>query len=203
MVNQFFIDQRPQNGLTFAEYFDAMKQKTNAINLSKEDLIDLEHVKLNYQRSSRILRTHKINDNLFHLIKQISSLQIWMLLTEDWCGDSAQNIPYIVKMAECNSMINLRILLRDQNTDIIDLYLSDSNSRSIPKLVAFNENGDELFQWGPRPKEAQELVRKLKSEGLSKEEYILQLHLWYGKNRRKNLELEFIQIIEELISKKY
>jgi len=203
MVNQFFIDQRPQNGLTFAEYFDAMKQKTNAINLSKEDLIDLEHVKLNYQRSSRILRTHKINDNLFHLIKQISSLQIWMLLTEDWCGDSAQNIPYIVKMAECNSMINLRILLRDQNTDIIDLYLSDSNSRSIPKLVAFNENGDELFQWGPRPKEAQELVRKLKSEGLSKEEYILQLHLWYGKNRRKNLELEFIQIIEELISKEY
>jgi hypothetical protein len=126
-----------------------------------------------------------------------------MLLTEDWCGDSAQNIPYIVKMAECNSMINLRILLRDQNTDIIDLYLSDSNSRSIPKLVAFNENGDELFQWGPRPKEAQELVRKLKSEGLSKEEYILQLHLWYGKNRRKNLELEFIQIIEELISKEY
>ena len=124
-----------------------------------------------------------------------------MVITENWCGDSAQNLPYIIKIAECNPSINLRILFRDQNTDIMDLYLS-GNSRSIPKLVVFNEQGDELFQWGARPKEAQNLVIKLKSEGLSKDEYLSQLHLWYGRNRGNNLENEFIDIIGKLISNK-
>jgi hypothetical protein len=205
MAAQFFIDKRPHKGLTFYEYFEAMQLKANTTdqsNLSVEDRIEYEHVKLNYQRSSRIIRTHKLNDNLCLIINKITSPQLWMVLTEDWCGDSAQNLPYIVKIAECNPKINLRILFRDQNTDIIDLYLTDGKTRSIPKLVVFNEKGDELFQWGPRPKEARELVTKLKSEGFSKEDYISQLHLWYGRNRGKNLEDEFIQIIEALIDNK-
>jgi hypothetical protein len=202
MIPKFFQDRRPHNGLTFAEYFEAMKLKTDITNisdLSEEERMDIEHIKLNYQRSSRILRTHKLNDKLSGLIKQISSPQLWMVITEAWCGDSAQNLPYIVKIAECNPLINLRILLRDQNTDIMDLYLSEGRAKSIPKIVAFNDEGDELFQWGARPKEAQELVTKLKSEGLSKEVFLNQLHLWYGKNRGKNLEREFIQIAEELM----
>jgi hypothetical protein len=204
MAAQFFIDKRPHKGLTFYEYFDAMQLKadtTDLTNLSEEVRIEYERVKLNYQRSSRIIRTHKTDDNLCHLINKISSPQLWMVITEDWCGDSAQNLPYIVKISECNTKINLRILLRDQNIDIMDLYLTNGKTRSIPKLVVFNEKGDELFQWGPRPKEAQELVMKLKSEGLSIENYISQLHLWYGRNRGKSLEQEFTQLIETIIDK--
>lgn len=205
MSKQFFIDRRPHNGLTFVEYLNQMKlkaERTDFSDLSEEEIINIEHIKLNYQRSSRIIRTHKLNDRLSGLIKQISSPQLWMVITEAWCGDSAQNLPYIIKIAECNLLINLRILLRDQNTDIMDLYLSVGGTRSIPKLVVFDEQGDELFQWGARPKEAQELVSKLKTEGLSKEDFISQLHLWYGRNRGKNLENEFIDIIEKLICKK-
>jgi hypothetical protein len=204
MAAQFFIDKRPHKGLAFYEYFDAMQLKANTIdltNLSEEVRMEYERVKLNYQRSSRIIRTHKIDDKLCHLINKISSPQLWMVITEDWCGDSAQNLPYIVKIAGNNTKINLRILLRDQNIDIMDLYLTNGKTRSIPKLVVFNEKGDELFQWGPRPKEAQELIMKLKSEGLSIENYISQLHLWYGKNRGKSLEKELTQLIETIIDK--
>lgn len=205
MILKFFQDRRPHNGLTFAEYFATMKLKsdvTNISELSQEERLDIERIKLNYQRSSRIIRTHKVNERLSGLIKQMSLPQLWMVITEAWCGDSAQNLPYIVKIAECNPLINLRILLRDQNTDIMDLYLSAGGTRSIPKLVVFDEQGNELFQWGARPKETQELITKLKSEGLSKEIFLNQLHLWYGKNRGKNLENEFIDIIEKLEWKK-
>jgi len=204
MGYQFFLDRRPHNGLTFEEYFNRMELKANTTNLatlSENDRIEFNHIKLNYQRCYRILKTHKLNENLCQLIKQISSPQLWMVLTENWCGDSAQNLPYIVKIAECNPLINLRILLRDQNTDIMDLYLSEGKLRSIPKLVVFNEQGVELFQWGARPKEAQDLVTKLKSERLSKEIFLNRLHLWYGRNRGKNLENEFIDIIGKLIPK--
>jgi len=204
MAYQFFLDKRPHNGLTFSEYFNIMEVKVNLTNLSdlsEEERVTVEQLRLNYQRSSRIIRTHKLNDRLSGLIKQISSPQLWMVITEAWCGDSAQNLPYIVKIAECNPLINLRILLRDQNTDIMDYYLSEEKARSIPKIVAFNDEGDELFQWGARPKEAQDLVTKLKSERLSKEIFLNRLHLWYGRNRGKNLENEFIDIIGKLIPK--
>ena len=67
-----------------------------------------------------------------------------MVITENWCGDSAQNLPYL-KIASCNPLIDFRIILRDDNLDIMDLYLTDNKSRSIPKLIA-KENG-RAFQW--------------------------------------------------------
>jgi hypothetical protein len=122
---------------------------------------------------------------------------LWMVITETWCGDSAQNLPIIAKTAELNDKIDLRILLRDSNSDIIDHYLTDGQSRSIPILVAFDLYGNELFKWGPRPDTAKTLVTNLKHDGFSKEEFNQQLHLWYGRNRGKELESELLQILKK------
>lgn len=198
MVHQFFLDKRPHNGMTFSDYVEKMRieaEKLDDPNLSLQEREDLSLVKLNYQRISRILRTYRVGNSLQENIKKISSPQIWMIISEVSCGDSAQNIPYIAKIAEINPLIHLRIILRDSNLDIMDLYLTESKSRSIPKLVAFDENGHELFQWGSRPREAQELVDRLKSQGIPKEKFLEQLHLWYGRNRGKGLEFEFTEIL--------
>lgn len=156
----------------------------------------LRYTKLNWQRSSRIEKTYQPSSELIDKVKSISNKQIWMVITETWCGDSAQNLPYIAKIAELNDKIELRIVLRDEHPEIMDLYLTNG-TRSIPKLVAFNENGDELFQWGPRPALAKQMVAEWKKEGLSKDEFIEKLHLWYGRNRGKELEKEFIQLIQD------
>jgi hypothetical protein len=131
------------------------------------------------------------------MVKEISSSQIWMAITEPWCGDTAQNLPYIYKIAELNPSIRLRVILRDSNPEIMDRYLSETGARSIPKLVAFDESGNELFQWGARPKEAQELVVKLKNEGMEKEKFLEQLHIWYGRDSGRTLEKEFLQLLEK------
>ncbi len=118
-----------------------------------------------------------------------------MILTESWCGDSAQISPYI---AEQNQRIDLRILLRDENLDIMDQYLTDGKSRSIPKLIAFDCQGNELFQWGPRPAEAQAFVIKAKQDGIPKEHYLGKLHKWYASNKGKAIEDEFKKILVSL-----
>jgi len=202
MAHQFFTDKRLHNALTFSEYVEKMKVDTEITDLSKlsdKEKEDFPMVQLNYQRVSRILRTYKIDEELLGLIKKISSPQIWMVISEAWCGDSAQNLPYIAKIAEHNPLINLRIILRDSNLDIMDLYLANGTSRSIPKLVAFDENGNELFQWGARPKEAQELVVRLKNEGMEKEKFLEELHLWYGRDRGRTLENELKKILQNSI----
>lgn len=166
-------------------------------NLSVEEKDNLSKTKLNIQRINRIHKTYNADENLRTAISKIKLPQQWILISETWCGDSAQNVPYIVEMAKLNPLIDLKIVLRDENPQFMDLYLTN-RTRSIPKLIVFDENWNELFQWGPRPAEGAELVKKLKDEGKTKTEFLEQLHSWYGRNRGKALEKEIAELINSI-----
>ncbi|MGD1007049.1 MAG: thioredoxin family protein [Ignavibacteriaceae bacterium] len=197
MIHRFFADKRPHKGMNYREYIQSVINDvaSGPGTLSNEEKELLEYKKLNLQRSSRIERTYVISEELKSLIENIKDKQLWMVITEGWCGDSAQILPYIVKMAELNPNVDLRILLRDSNPDIIDLYLTNG-TRSIPKFVVFDLEGNELFAWGPRPKALQTLINGWKSEGIVKPELYEKIHLWYGRNKGKEIEAEFIQILK-------
>jgi len=121
-----------------------------------------------------------------------------MIISETWCGDSAQNIPYIAKIAGLNPQIDFQIILRDVYPHIMDMYLTNG-TRSIPILVAFDESGNELFRWGPRTQEAKKLFTDLKALGLEMPAVLEKLHLWYGRNRGKNLEAEMREAIRKTL----
>lgn len=200
-MKEFFKDSIPQNGLTYDEFVSQTKFKldnTNNDNLNDEEKYIFNYTKLNYHRMLRIDKTYKVSEEIVELVSQIKNYQLWMVLTEDWCGDSAQNLPYINKIASLNSNIHLRILERDKHLEIMDQYLTNGKSRSIPKLVAFDINGNELFIWGPRPNEAQEYLNSLNNLNLPKDEIIEKLHLWYSQNKGKALEKEFIELLKTI-----
>jgi hypothetical protein len=77
----------------------------------------------------------------------------------------------------------------------MDLYLTNGN-RCIPKLIVFDENENELFIWGPRPVEAQNLFTNLKNKGVEKPEINKKLHLWYGRNRGREVEKEITELLK-------
>ena len=200
MSNKYFEKRIPNKGMTYKEFTEKVIEEiknTTPGALNEHDLEMFEYKKLNLQRSGRIEKSYKVSEELKSEIQSIKDKQIWMVITEAWCGDSAQNLPHIAKMASLNSIIDLRIILRDSHLDIIDLYLTNG-TRSIPKLVAFDESGNELFTWGPRPKAAQELMHQWKSEGIVKPELYEKLHLWYGRNRGREIESEFIKIFSTI-----
>ncbi len=200
MGNRFFENGRIKAGLTAEQYHEVLTAQASADDqgLSEEDAEKLNFTQLNLHRSNRIGRTYKVDRELAELIKKISGKQTWMLLTEPWCGDSAQCLPYIAAMAALNTNIDLRLILRDENLDIMDDFLTNG-SRSIPRLVIFDESGNELVQWGPRPAEAQAVFAEAKAAGLPKAEILEKLHLFYGRNRGKALIAEFRIILAELV----
>lgn len=153
--------------------------------------------KLNQRRTERIIKTFKIGDELKELLLSVYEQQTWLVITEPWCGDSAQTLPNIFMMSELNNKIDLKIIYRDKNLDIIDQYLTNGN-RAIPKLIVFDKNGEELFKWGPRPAEARDLIMQWKSEGDTQEQFNEKLHLWYGRSRGKELEKEFIDLLKTI-----
>lgn len=150
----------------------------------------LEATTINLQRIKRLDKTIILSPKHKHGIMLIKRSLDLYLLSEGWCGDSAQITPVIVKIAQLNPKITLRILLRDDNPKIMDTYLTNGG-RAIPKLICIDrENGTELGTWGPRPRLIQEMVKSYKKENPNTEhsEFVKNLHLWYAKDKTKAIQ---------------
>lgn len=205
MLPEFFKSMNPKNVMTYDEYIKMIVDELENINTDKPERTDRKnytHMEINFQRINRLEKHFEPSNELKDIIEKIKRPQVWMVITESWCGDSAQNLPIIAKAAQLNNNIDLKIILRDQNPHIMDKYLTNG-SRSIPILVGFDIQGNQLFKWGPRPKVAQELVRKLKTQGLSRDEFMQQLHLWYGRNRGKGIDNELSDLINNIFVHHY
>ncbi len=198
MIDKKLLERIERDGISYSNFMELTQKKINDETFKNNEKYDV--TKLNLQRSNRIYRTYIVSEELKKSVLNIDSPLIWMVITEDWCGDSAQNLPYISKIAEINPLIELKIILRDSNLDIMDLYLTDGKSRSIPKLVVFDKEGNEVFLWGPRPKNAQKKVEDGKRSGLTKDEYLANLHSWYTENKGRDLEDEFFELLTKINS---
>jgi len=177
------------SGMNCSDYSDYVNSELHRISEAEESYrmeMKYELLKLNAHRSRRIEKTYFPDEETIEGVRSIEKTQTWLILTEPWCGDSAQNIPYICKIASENPMIKVRLLFRDSNPDIMDLFLTNG-TRSIPILIAFDEEWNELFRWGSRPFGAKDLVEALKLNGISKKELNEKLHLWYAQNKGKDI----------------
>ena len=196
MKLKFLGDKFPNRGISYEEYKKLFVDEIeNPPAMDQENNFDIK--KLNFSRSTRVEKQFVPSDELIEALNKISNPQLWVVLTESWCGDSAQNLPIIAKISELSKNVELQILLRDSNPEIMDQYLTNG-TRSIPKLIAFNEDGKELFRWGARPAAAQQLINELKEKGLQKNEWLIELHKWYANNRSKEIEKEVLELVNNL-----
>jgi hypothetical protein len=74
-----------------------------------------------------------------------------LVIAEDWCGDVINNLPILGRLATESGKLNLRVFLRDQNTDLIDQYLKQGQFRSIPVFVFFDDQFREIGHFIERP----------------------------------------------------
>jgi hypothetical protein len=154
----------------------------------------LGYGRLNRARMKRLETTAVLDEVVESAIANLDVDWIWLILTEGWCGDAAQNIPVIEKIAAANHGIETRYLLRDENLELMDRYLTNG-SRSIPKLIAIDrKSGNVLGSWGARPQAAQELFYRLKDEGLEKPAIMEQVQRWYLADNGLSLQREFVEL---------
>ena len=102
-----------ESGYTYSEYRKMVddefaKGRTTGPN-QVEDYLD--YAKMNIHRMKRLDKTIELDNELVSKLKSIPWEANWLLLTEAWCGDAAQNVPILNKMAEASTKINLRLIL--------------------------------------------------------------------------------------------
>ena len=186
-----------EKAISYTDYVAMTEQllaenKTTGTNHA-EDLV--EYTRMNLHRKRRGEKSAVLSDEMLETLQKVDRKMVWVVLTEAWCGDAAQNLPGIMKMADASPLIDLKLLLRDENLDVMDAYLTNGG-RSIPKLIALDaETMEELGTWGPRPEAAQQLVLDAKAQKMDFKEMAEKLHGWYGKDRSRTLQQEFIPLL--------
>ncbi|TDM12114.1 thioredoxin family protein [Macrococcus lamae] len=137
-----------ENGLTVEAYINQMKVNKEAMQ-SIYDRFELPEDK----------RLSDISDKHMKVIA----------ITEDWCGDAMMNIPILLKIAEKTGM-DVRMVLRDENLELIDQYLTNGTARSIPIFVFLDDDDHQTAVWGPRAQKVQDFVTELRSDLPAKED---------------------------------
>jgi hypothetical protein len=117
-----------------------------------------------------------------------------LVLNEDWCGDSVNILPYVARLAESSSCIEMRIIGRDANRDLMEAHLT-GHSRSIPVVIVYDGNFRELGWWGPRPGPLQQWML---TDGLAlpKPDRYPLIRAWYARDKGRTIVSEILSIIE-------
>ncbi len=176
------------------EYFAKGRTTSDADDLNTPK--HLEYTKLNLQRMTRIYKTTAIREDLQEAVRSIRGRWIWLVLSESWCGDAAQNLPVLERLAEISeNKIEVKILLRDRHPDVMEAYLTGS-ARAIPKLICLRAATlDEIGHWGPRPESAQRYVMEQKAQGVEHDTMIANVHAWYAKDKTQSLQSEMLACV--------
>lgn len=180
------------------------QNKTTGLNQSEALL---HYTKLNVTRMNRLDKTTVLTADTLEKLADITEPQIWLVLTEAWCGDAAQVVPVMNKLAEANPNIILRFILRDENPAVMDAFLTNG-TRSIPKLIAINPDTLEVFAtWGPRPQVLQDIlmpqlqeIKQIQDPELRKQrmdEWKTLAQSWYNKDKTQNTQADLLEAVLE------
>lgn len=78
----------------------------------------------------------------------------FLVITEDWCIDSVQFIPVLMKLAHELPNIEIKVLHRDEHKKLAENYVRKDGYQAIPVIIAFDEDGNELGSLIERPEQA-------------------------------------------------
>lgn len=163
-----------------------------------EQSADLTHYsELNEVRMNRLDKTMVVPAENIKRLQAINSEMIWLVISEGWCGDAAQILPIINKMAEQSEKIDLKIVFRDENEELMDLFLTNG-TKSIPKLIVLDKNSLEVLgDFGPRPTKAKQLILDYKAQhGIVDETAKTELQKWYLHDKGLSTQEEILELVK-------
>lgn len=168
-------------------------------NEQSEEL--LHYSDLNDTRMNRLDKKMVLSEENIQKLFSLQKKYVWLVISEGWCGDAAQILPIVNKMASIATNIELKIAFRDENDALISSFLTNG-AKSIPKLIVLDaETLSVLGNWGPRPKGASDFISSYKRQyGLIDEAAKTQLQLWYLHDKGLGTQGELADLIVELDS---
>src|SRR5690606_9397260 len=173
-----------EKAMDYAQYNLLFKQLVEEGRTTGEQTQEkIDYTKLNFSRTKRLDKMAVIPEASTAVFKNISEKQTWLVISEPWCGDAAQTLPFLNKIAQLSENIDLKIVLRDDNPELMDAFLTNG-SRSIPIVIFVDENFNVINTFGPRSKPATKLITDhLAQNGKIDDAFKELLQVWYNNDK--------------------
>ena len=144
---------------------------------------------------TRLDKTIQLSQETLLGLKKIDKPITWLILSEGWCGDAAQTLPIINKIANESDLITLKIIFRDEHEELMSHFLTNGG-KSIPKLLVLNSENKVLNTWGPRPNIATKMVQDYKNKhGKLDAAFKQELQVWYNKDKGVNIQENMLGLL--------
>lgn len=154
------------------------------------------------------VRASKANSDLWSGVYRLAGTPEWarveacragtvfrlLVLAEDWCGDGANTVPHLAKLADQTPCLELRILRRDEHPEVMDRYLTGT-ARSIPIVIVLDEGFHVVGHWGPRPRQLQHWVTDVRQANPTAHLYP-QIRRWYAQDKGATTLREVLELLQ-------
>lgn len=195
------IAQGVVHGISYPEYrkivSDLIAEGKSTGNEQSDDL--LHYSKLNETRMHRLDKTIHVTDETVQKMHSLKKEYIWLVLSEGWCGDAAQIVPVLFKIASVSDKITMKLVFRDENEKLMNFFLTNGG-KAIPKVLILDAATLELKgTWGPRPEGATHLIKSYKAQyGVVDETAKTELQLWYLHDKGLSVQNELANLMLHL-----
>lgn len=155
----------------------------------------IEDAEANRELWTAVSRRARVSDEVAERLRALPAPRYLLALTEDWCGDAVNTLPFVARLAAEVPQLELRVLERDRNLDLMDTHLTGT-SRAIPVVIVLDEQYRELGWWGSRPEPLQRWVMSQEAQELSKDDRYREVRRWYARDQGRTAIEEIAQLLE-------
>lgn len=192
------IQKALEFGMTYGEYRELVQElaiRNSNTGPEKTEAL-ANYTQLNTKRMDRWDKTLRIPNEVIDQVKALKQKMTWLVLTESWCGDASPSLPVMNKLAELTPNLNLKVVLRDEHPELMDLFLTNG-TRSIPKVIVLDSLTQKVLgEWGPRSSKATKMVLDHKAEhGKLTPEFKQQLQVFYNKDKGQDILKDLVELL--------
>lgn len=121
----------------------------------------------------------------------------WRILAvaEDWCGDSANTVPYLVRLAEQVPGLEIRIANSKDGRWLMERHRTPDGRAATPTIVLLDSDGEERGCFVERPAKLRDWVSENKPK-LSDEDFQQAKMTWYRSDRGRETVREMVELLE-------
>lgn len=187
-----------EKSMSYEDYLALTEQLIAQNRTTGEDQSEqmVAFTQLNFKRMQRLNKTFNLSDETTQILQKINQKQLWLLITEAWCGDASQIVPIINKMAKANPNFELKLVLRDENEPLMNQFLTNGG-KAIPVLIIIDKQTLMFIEkWGARPAGATKLVEECKAKfGKFTAECKEDLQKWYNQDKGQSIVNEIVNLL--------
>ncbi len=159
----------------------------------------LETVQKNEALWRGVYQRARVPDAVVNEARALPGTWHLLALSEDWCGDAVNILPVVARFAQALPNVELRVLLRDENLDIMDAHLTNGRSRSIPVFILYDKDFRKRGWWGPRPSGLQKWVMEEGMKMESEPRYA-ETRRFYARDKGKAILAEVLELLRSAVN---